>query len=95
VILELRENRLIGRACPPPNRNPRGIRHEKVFGLGLEPFNLALLEKLGEDRAIEFLEALSAEESVGIQEPFKLMDLVQLAEKRMNEHGPVDAVLNY
>lgn len=68
---------------------------EKVFVLGLEPFNLALLETFTDSEGVELHEAFSAEESVGITEPFKLMDLVQLAEKRMDEYGPADAILNY
>ena len=68
---------------------------KKVFVLGLEPFNLELLENFGEKADVTFLEALSAAESVDISEPFKLMDLVRLAEERMDENGPADAVLNY
>lgn len=66
-----------------------------MFVLGLEPFNLALLEKLEDERDVEFHEALSAEESVNITEPFGLMDLVTTAEERMDRYGPADAVLNY
>lgn len=68
---------------------------KKVFVLGLEPFNLSLLEKLEAESDVEYHEALSAEESVNITEPFRLMDLVTKAEKRMSESGPADAVLNY
>lgn len=68
---------------------------KKVFVLGLEPFNLGMLEKFEEEDQVEYLEALSADESVSIDEPFTLMDLVHLAEQRMDEYGPADAILNY
>jgi len=78
-------------------RECKAIAHspKKVFVLGLEPFNLGLLEKIEDERDVEFHEALSAKESVHITEPFKLMDLVATAEERMDRYGPVDAVLNY
>lgn len=68
---------------------------KKVFVIGLEPFNLGLLERFAEEEEIELHEALSADEAVNIFEPFKLMDLVRLAEERMDEYGPADAILNY
>lgn len=68
---------------------------KKVFVIGLEPFNLGMLESIAEGSDIEFHEALSAREAVDIEGPFKLMDLVHLAEERMDEYGPADAILNY
>lgn len=70
---------------------------KKVFVIGLEPFNLGLLEKFAEEEDIELHEALSADEAVNIdnEKPFKLMDLVHLAEERIDEYGPADAILNY
>lgn len=67
---------------------------KKVFVLGLEPFNLEMLERIGGDDVV-FHEALSADESVNIEEPFSLAELVGRAEQRMDEYGPADAVLNY
>lgn len=67
----------------------------KVFVLGLEPFNLSLLEKLSDQEEIEFIEATSAAESVEFGEPFTLAELVAKAEERMDRYGPADAVLNY
>lgn len=63
--------------------------------IGLEPFNLALLEDLAGPHEVEFLEALSQEEAVGVSEEFRLEDLVDLAQERIEANGPADAILNY
>jgi hypothetical protein len=68
---------------------------KKIFVIGLEPFNLALLEKFADEAEYEIHEALSAKEAVNLAEPFRKMDLVRLAEERMDEYGPADAILNY
>ncbi|WNO52910.1 ATP-grasp domain-containing protein [Stakelama saccharophila] len=68
---------------------------KKVFVIGLEPFNLEMLDALVGDEDIEFHEALSADEAVNVDGPFKLHDLIQLAEQRMDEYGPADGILNY
>lgn len=48
-----------------------------------------------DERDVELHEALSVDEAVNITEPFSLMDLVTMAQERMDQYGPADAVLNY
>ena len=68
---------------------------KKVFVLGLEPFNLTLLEKFEKEDDVEYHEGLTCQESVDISDSFSLMEMVRLVEERMDQYGPADAILNY
>lgn len=66
-----------------------------IFVLGLEPFNLALLEELPGAEQYRFIELLSAEEAVEVEPGFRFDDLLDRAARRVEEKGPAHAIINY
>ncbi|MCV0397297.1 MAG: ATP-grasp domain-containing protein [Rhizobiaceae bacterium] len=66
-----------------------------MYVVGLEPFNLGLLEKIPGADDIVIRELLSAGEAVEVPPGFRFHDLIALSEKRLGDGASPDAILNY
>ncbi|WP_274426015.1 ATP-grasp domain-containing protein [Chelativorans sp. YIM 93263] len=66
-----------------------------VFVIGLEPFNLALLEAMPQADEMDFRELLDTHEAIEVEPGFSFDEMLRLAESRLRESDPPDAILNY
>lgn len=66
-----------------------------VFVTGLEPFGLALLEAMPRTDEMHFRELLNIGESVEVEPGFGFEETLAIAEKRLRDGTPPDAILNY
>lgn len=69
-------------------------RKKNVFVIGLDDINLEKLERLPQARECRFLPAVKFSEIRGVED-FSIPELLELAGKRVDEAGHIDAVVSY
>jgi len=69
-------------------------KKKNVFVIGLDDFNLEKLERLPEAKECRFLPAVKFSEIRGVED-FSIPELLELASKRVDEAGHIDAVVSY
>ena len=67
---------------------------KQIFVVGLDDFNLQKLRRLPEAATCDFLPAIKYEEMRGLAH-FDMENLIDIAFKRIDDHGKIDAVVTY
>jgi len=69
-------------------------KKKKVFVVGLDEFNLSLIEQLPECEDCEIIPAVKFSEMRGVED-FSIPDLLKKTEERVEKKGGIDAVVSY